>query len=203
MRREPLPGAASCTNARDASRRGRGEESIRRGDLIFASFPPICFLHGKYFFRCRRVRSVFPPENADLLTTNDRQNGEKLYCFEGFSAPSAQPSAPHPRADCAPWGTPAIGQTGGKTQGTFAGCSRGAATGRDRDVACGEALAQRAARRARIDNTGENRRECFPARRWGSSSAGRAPRSQRGGRGFNPLLLHHLSFPHNKHAPGD
>ena len=30
--------------------------------------------------------------------------------------------------------------------------------------------------------------------RWGSSSVGRAPRSQRGGRGFNPLLLHHLFF---------
>ena len=54
-----------------------------------------------------------------------------------------------------------------------------------------------------IDSSGGNRRECFPARRWGSSSAGRAPRSQRGGRGFNPLLLHHLSFHRNKHAPGD
>ena len=53
---------------------------------------------------------------------------------------------------------------------------------------------------ARIDNAGGNRRECFPARRWGSSSVGRAPRSQRGGRGFNPLLLHHLAFPHNKVA---
>ena len=30
--------------------------------------------------------------------------------------------------------------------------------------------------------------------RWGSSSAGRAPRSQRGGRGFKSLLLHHLFF---------
>src|SRR5512146_2347813 len=28
--------------------------------------------------------------------------------------------------------------------------------------------------------------------RWGSSSVGRAPRSQRGGRGFKSLLLHHL-----------
>ena len=55
----------------------------------------------------------------------------------------------------------------------------------------------------RIDSSWANRRECFPARRWGSSSAGRAPRSQRGGRGFNPLLLHHLSFSHNKPASGD
>jgi hypothetical protein len=45
-----------------------------------------------------------------------------------------------------------------------------------------------------LDSSRGNRRECFPARRWGSSSAGRAPRSQRGGRGFNPLLLHHLLF---------
>lgn len=29
-----------------------------------------------------------------------------------------------------------------------------------------------------------------PCPRWGSSSAGRAPRSQRGGRGFESLLLH-------------
>ena len=31
-----------------------------------------------------------------------------------------------------------------------------------------------------------------PPAPWGSSSAGRAPRSQRGGRGFESLLLHHL-----------
>ena len=47
---------------------------------------------------------------------------------------------------------------------------------------------------ARIDSAGGDRRECMSARRWGSSSAGRAPRSQRGGREFDPPLLHHLSF---------
>src|SRR5882672_1857552 len=31
-----------------------------------------------------------------------------------------------------------------------------------------------------------------PSEKWGSSSAGRAPRSQCGGRGFDPLLLHHF-----------
>ena len=35
---------------------------------------------------------------------------------------------------------------------------------------------------------------------WGSSSAGRAPRSQCGGRGFDPLLLHQSPKPGN--APG-
>ena len=136
-RREPLSGAASCANARDGSRWGRGGDSIRRCDLLSTWFPPICFLPGNYFFRRPRERIVVPPEPGDLLTTIYRQNGEKLYRFE--------------------W----------------------------------------------IDNAGDDRRECFPARRWGSSSAGRAPRSQRGGRGFNPLLLHHLSLPHYKHAPGD
>ena len=33
-----------------------------------------------------------------------------------------------------------------------------------------------------------------PPAPWGSSSAGRAPRSQRGGRGFESLLLHHFLF---------
>jgi hypothetical protein len=45
-------------------------------------FSPIRFLHGKYYFRRHRVRSMFPPEPVDLLTTNDRQYGEKLYRFE-------------------------------------------------------------------------------------------------------------------------
>ncbi len=34
-----------------------------------------------------------------------------------------------------------------------------------------------------------------PPAPWGSSSAGRAPRSQRGGRGFESLLLHHFHLP--------
>jgi hypothetical protein len=81
-RREPLSGAISRAHARDGSRRERGGDSIRRGDLIFTLFPPICFLHGKYFFRRHRGRSVFPPEPGDLLTTNYRRHGEKLYRFE-------------------------------------------------------------------------------------------------------------------------
>ena len=32
-----------------------------------------------------------------------------------------------------------------------------------------------------------------PFNAWGSSSVGRAPRSQCGGRGFDPHLLHHIN----------
>ena len=138
-RREPLSGAASCAIARDGARRARGADSIRKGDLLSTLLPPISLLHGNHFFRRRRGRSAFPPEPGDLLTTYDRQHGEKLYRFERIPRVVRIPGAP-------------------------------------------------------IDNAGWNRRECLPARRWGSSSAGRAPRSQRGGREFNPPLLHHPSL---------
>ena len=62
VRREPLPGVDFRVPMRDGSRRERGEDSIRSGDLISTLFPPICFLHGRYYSRFHRGRSVFPPD---------------------------------------------------------------------------------------------------------------------------------------------
>ena len=101
----------------------------------------ILFSPRRCISRCRRARSMFPPEPGTQYY--DRQHGEKLYRFRGISRAPQDVQA---------------------------------------DVPAG------------IDSSGGNRRESLSARRWGSSSAGRAPRSQRGGRGFNPLLLHHLFF---------
>jgi hypothetical protein len=162
----------------------RGSHPEGRSHRHVVSSDPFSPRH--FISRCRRGRSALLPEPGDLPDHLIGRTEKNFIVYKGFPSPPVNRSAPHSRTKCAPWGTPAVGQTGGTTQG-------GAPL--RRSVTEAGVLRRRGEHgRVRIDNAGGNRRECLPARRWGSSSAGRAPRSQRGGRGFNPLLLHHLSY---------
>ena len=86
VRPEPLSGADSRDHARDGARREHGGDSIRRNDLVSTLFSLIRFLHGKYIFRCRRVRSVYSPEPGDLLNTLIGSTEENFIVINGFPA---------------------------------------------------------------------------------------------------------------------
>jgi len=91
VRREPLPGVDFRVPMRDGSRRERGEDSIRSGDLISTLFPPICFLHGRYYSRFHRGRSVIPPEPVDLLNTMIGRTEKNFIVSKGFPLTRHQP----------------------------------------------------------------------------------------------------------------
>jgi hypothetical protein len=56
-----------------------------RGDLV-STFFLRSFFHGKYFFRCRRVRSVFPPESRNVLNTLIGITEKNFIVYKGFPA---------------------------------------------------------------------------------------------------------------------
>ena len=81
-----MPGVDSRAHARDGSRRERGGDSIRRGDPISTSFPPICFLHGEYFFPLPPGEERVPPVPRDLLNTLIGRTEENFIAFKGIPA---------------------------------------------------------------------------------------------------------------------
>ena len=177
MRREPLPGLDSGAHVCDGSRGERGRESIRRGDLISTSFSPICFPHGNFIFRCRRARSVFPPEHGDLLDTLIGCTEKNFIAFGGF---------PALRGDAAEAGVPDV-----------RGLTMRGQIGENAFLRAGGGVAQLGEHHVR--NVGVEGSIPFSStilRSFGASDGAR--------RSSQSEVRHHLvSLPNYKHAPGD
>jgi hypothetical protein len=83
--REPLPGADSRAHARRGACRGRGGNSIRRGDLLSMSFPRSVFSPAICFPSSPGKERVSPGIRGPAQHI-DRQCREKLHRFEEFPA---------------------------------------------------------------------------------------------------------------------
>ena len=193
-RRDPLPGVDSRAHVPDGLPFEREGVSSRGRDLLSLLISSIGFLHGNLIpvAAGQGARSLRTP---GTFQCNDRQHGEKLYRFRRIPRPKSGGVAAgggRPTTSFAPVGYPRSRNNGGHSEVKRPTPVRNALPSRTEPRPPRRRSRSGSHGCPRIDNARANRRECLPARRWGSSSAGRAPRSQRGGRGFNPLLLHHL-----------
>ena len=119
-RREPLPGVDSRAHVLDGSRRDRGWDSIRGGDLLTMFFSDL--------FSPRRIISVAAGQGACSLRNPDtqyydRQHGEELYRFQKIPLARTRGSGEACGIDCGSRGE-------GGTPGREAARDRKASVGR-------------------------------------------------------------------------